>query len=108
MFDAGVEPRELGQIVEGVVAVVIHEPGECPLDLDDVDQVAVLVEVIALEAQFEHVVMRVQVVLRAPVTADEEVLGDEIAFDGHGVHQSFPPGKKMTCRQLSGPASMRR
>jgi hypothetical protein len=63
------------------------EVAEVFLDVNDVDEVAVLIEAIAFELDFDGVVVRVFDVLCAPVSTDEEMLGDEITFDGDGVHR---------------------
>jgi hypothetical protein len=46
----------------------------------------VRVEVIAFEPDFDGIVMRMALVLRPPVAADELVLSDEVSFDCNDVH----------------------
>ena len=53
----------------------------------DVHEIAVLIEIVSRQLQFQHVVMRVGKIFRAPVPSDEEVTGDEFAADGEGIHE---------------------
>ena len=79
VLDAGVQAGELGQLVERAVAIALDDRVERRVDGVDVDEVPVLVEARPLVARLDLVVMGVQLVLAAPVAADEEVLRDQVA-----------------------------
>jgi hypothetical protein len=70
---------------------VVDKPVEDSFDIDDVGEVAVLVEGCALELNLDNVVMGMGAVLCPPITAKQEVLCNEVAFNGDGIHH--PPLK---------------
>src|SRR5690606_31555187 len=85
-LEAGVQPLERRQLVEGPVAVATDGLLEGGLELDDVGKIAVPVERVAAKQHLHLVVVAVLVVLRAPVAADEEMSRDEVARDRESIH----------------------
>ena len=89
MFEARIEVLELQQVVEGFIAIVADQGFQMGVDLDDIHQVAMLVQSGALQLHFDLVMMRVPIVLRAPIATDEEMLGDKISFHRDAVHRTM-------------------
>jgi len=57
VLDTRVEPFELWQIIEAAVREVRADVAQLRFHLDDVDQVAVLVQVCAVQLQLEYIVV---------------------------------------------------
>lgn len=87
LFASGVLALELGQIVQYRVAVAIDETRELSFHTHDIDEEAVLVQLVTLEDDLDAIVVGVQLTLRAEITADEIVPSGEI-----GVHPECVPG----------------
>src|SRR5581483_8620330 len=56
-------------------------------NVHDVNEITVLIQLFSFKLEFENVVMRIRKILRAPISADQKVAGDEIAANGEGVHE---------------------
>ena len=69
-----------------LIAEVADDLAEGGLDLHDIHQIAMLVELCSLDADFDHIGVGVREILTAPVTSDQVVIGDEVSCDGNGVH----------------------
>ncbi len=86
MFDAGVETLKLGKIVQRLVPVVGYQGLQLGFDIDDVYQVAVLIQGRPLQLHLYAVMMGVPFVFGSPIAANKKVLRDEVSAYGNGVH----------------------
>ena len=85
MLDAGVNPGEFRQVVQGPVPVIGHQLFQVGFHGHDVHQVTVLIQGPALQLNFHLVMMGVEVIFRPPIAADEIMPGHEISFHRQGV-----------------------
>ena len=90
MLDAGVEAGKLRRFIQRLVPKMAHQRFQVGLDIHDIDQVAVLVQGGPFESHFDLIMMRVPLVFCAPIAANEEMLGDKVAHNGHSVHGGSP------------------
>ena len=90
MLDAGIQPREFRQFVQGPVPEVSHNLVQVQFNVHDVHQVAVLIQSRALEHYLHFVGVGMQEILRPPITPHQKMLGHETAFHCHGVHVELP------------------
>jgi len=87
MFERRIKPIELGQLVQCDVLEAADHGGQCVFQIDDVDQIAVLVQAVVFDLYFDAVMMAVPLVFGAPIAADQIVLRDEIPTNGELVHK---------------------
>jgi len=89
MLDAGVQPLKFRQIVEGLIREALDDRLEEILNIYDINQIAVLVQITAIELDFDLIMVRVFFIFRSPITTDQEMLGDEIPFYSDFVHNEY-------------------
>jgi hypothetical protein len=78
-LQAGIHAGERLEVVQGMVAKAGDDPGQRAIQLDDINEIAVLIQLRSGEQHFYPVRVAVLGVLSSPVAADQVVLGDEIA-----------------------------
>jgi len=105
LFASGVLAVELGELVQYRVAVAIDETRELRFHPHDIDEEAVLVELVTLEDDFHPVIVGVKLTLRTEITADEKVFRGEGGVDTEcvGRHVGLSIGQqylKATLRML--------
>ena len=71
MFDGRVQACELGLVVQHLIILVGHDFVELLFYIHDVDEIAVSIELTALQLQFQNIVMRVRIIFWSPVPADQ-------------------------------------
>src|SRR5690606_41000756 len=81
-LEAGIDAGEWRKLVEHAVAKARDRLFERGFQFHDVGEVAMLVQRSAMQQDLRLVVMAMLEVFRAPVAADQEVPGDEVAGDG--------------------------
>jgi hypothetical protein len=86
MLEARVERLELGEVVQGLLAIAVENAIELGFEIDKIDDEAMRIERVRLDADFDPVVMRVKFVLRSPIPTDEEMAGDEFALKAQAIH----------------------
>ena len=89
MFEARIKVFELRLVVEGLIAIVADQGLQMGVDIDDIHQIAMLVQRGTLQLHLDLVMMRVPIILRAPIATDEEMLGDKISFHRDAVHRTM-------------------
>lgn len=81
MLDARVELIEFREVVQALVSKVGNEFIQSSFEIDDIEQIAVFVERLCLQANFQPVVVIVGLIFIPPIPADEEMFGDKVACD---------------------------
>jgi hypothetical protein len=59
------------------------------IDIDDIHQIAMLVQGAALQLHLDLVMMRVPIVLCSPIATDEKMLGDKLPLHSDAVHRTM-------------------
>ncbi len=86
MLNGRVQPRELRLVVEHLLFVIVHDLVQMFFHIHDIHEIAVLVELTALELQFKDVVMRVGIIFRPPISADQKMSCNETSSNSKCVH----------------------
>src|SRR3990170_1153697 len=86
MLEARIQPDELWQVIEHVIADTGDLLVQHGLDLHQVDKVSVHVERWPLQSQLEAIRMGMRLVLLSPISADEKMPGGEGADERKSVH----------------------
>lgn len=76
MFNAGIQACKFGLVVQQLVAKFDHHCIQRRFDSHDVDQIAVPIQSLAMDADFRNIVMGVGLVFATPIAADQKMIGD--------------------------------
>jgi hypothetical protein len=81
VFNTGVQAVELRQVVEHGVLEVVHGLLQLFFNLNDIHQVAVLVQLGCLQPDLDYIVVGVWIVFGTPVPTDQKVLRNQVLSD---------------------------
>ena len=69
-FQTGIYSIEIGQVIQDLVAIAINQLVQMVLDGDNIDKIAMFIQLAALKEYFNLVVVGMRPVFRSPITAD--------------------------------------